>query len=57
MKHWIVHLLGWNVGRVVTKYDDDGCLWVGFKCTSCGHVSGSHKTKTVKSVNPITNGE
>jgi hypothetical protein len=44
--HLIAHLFGWNGGRVVTKYDDDGRLWVAFQCSGCGKVSGAHQTFT-----------
>jgi len=44
MIHWIAHLFGWNGGRVITKYDGNGDLWVAFQCAGCGKVSGTHKS-------------
>ena len=41
MMHWLAHRLGWNLGRVVTQYDDDGVLWVAFECAKCGATAGA----------------
>ena len=41
MFHWVAHLLGWNGGRVVSKYDEDGVLWIGFQCEKCSRVQGA----------------
>lgn len=45
MLHRLMHLLGWNTGRVVTKLDEDRNVWVGFQCDKCGEISGRHKIK------------
>jgi len=45
MLHKLAHLLGWNLGKVVSKLDDDGNVWVGFQCTQCGKISGKYKTR------------
>ena len=45
MIHYIAHLLGWNAGEVITKFDSDNNLWVGFQCSGCGKISGKHKTR------------
>ncbi len=31
-------------GLVITKFDNDNNLWVGFQCSGCGKISGTHKT-------------
>lgn len=45
MLHRLAHLIGWNTGRIVTKLDQDGNVWVAFQCNGCGKISGRHKTK------------
>jgi len=35
MQHRLAHLLGWNLGRPETFYDD-GVLYVCFRCDGCG---------------------
>ena len=42
--HWIAHMFGWNGGKVITKRDEFGQLWVAFRCSGCGRVSGAHKS-------------
>lgn len=37
--HWLAHLFGWNVGRVVSTYDKRMNLWMAFRCSGCGRVS------------------
>lgn len=37
--HTIAHLLGWNTGRVVSAYDRNHNLWIGFRCATCRRVS------------------
>lgn len=40
MRHWLAHLLGWNLGDVTTWWEGDSCF-VGFKCAGCGKVQGT----------------
>lgn len=42
MFHKLMHILGWNKGRVVSKVDACGDVWIGFRC-ECGRVEGWHK--------------
>lgn len=42
MIHWIAHLLGWNSGRVISKIDDDGNIWIAFQCAGCGVIKHKH---------------
>jgi len=37
--HAIAHSFGWNTGRVVSAYDRNHNLWMGFRCARCGRVS------------------
>lgn len=39
--HRFAHLAGWNFGEVVTEWHE-GQIWVGFRCSTCGEVSGAH---------------
>lgn len=41
--HYIAHLLGWNHGRVVTRFDDKSYLWMGFECGTCGKVERAER--------------
>lgn len=41
MLHMLAHWLHWQYGKVIAEYDDDGNLWIAFKCTKCGKVSGA----------------
>lgn len=41
IRHRIAHLLGWNYGRVESWRMDNGEAYIGFRCTTCGDVSGS----------------
>ena len=38
--HRLSHWLGWNGGHVVSALDDNGRVWIAFKCATCGDVSG-----------------
>ena len=38
--HWLAHCFGLTTGTVVSKYDVDGNLWMGFKCSKCGAIQG-----------------
>lgn len=42
--HKIAHKLGWTTGEVVTWFDCDGRLIIGFRCDACGIVTGAHKS-------------
>lgn len=46
MLHKLAHLFGLNYGKVVTKVDSDGWLWVGFQCSTCSEIQDKYKTKT-----------
>jgi len=39
MIHRLMHFIGWNTGTVETWWENKR-LYVGFKCTTCGKVSG-----------------
>jgi len=39
MVHWIAHLFHWQRGTVETWWDGNK-LFVGFKCSVCGKISG-----------------
>jgi hypothetical protein len=41
-RHRLAHALGWNLGRVVSATDSRGQVWIGFECTACGQVDGTH---------------
>jgi len=43
MWHRLMHLLGWNYGRVVTRLYGDA-IWVGFQCDKCRKITGWHRT-------------
>jgi len=43
--HVLSHWLGWNTGKVVSKLDSNGNVWIAFECGKCGKVSGAHITK------------
>lgn len=45
MFHKIMHLLKLNSGHVVSKLDDNGCVWIGFQCDHCGKIQDAHKTR------------
>lgn len=40
MAHW----LGWNDGRVESWCEDGPHIKVGFRCSTCGQLSGVHET-------------
>lgn len=40
MRHRIAHWLHWNLGTVVSALDERGTVWIGFRCATCGKVSG-----------------
>jgi hypothetical protein len=40
--HWLEHRLGWYRGMVVSAIDGRGTVWIGFKCATCGRISGVH---------------
>jgi hypothetical protein len=44
LHHRLAHLIGWNTGRVETWYDN-GVLMVGFRCTTCGRLSGVERAR------------
>lgn len=46
MMHRLAHWLGWNRGWVVTALDQRGTVWIGFKCSVCGRISGIHASMT-----------
>ena len=41
--HYITHLFGWNSGKVITKLDKEGNVWVAFQCSKCGKIEGAHR--------------
>lgn len=51
--HRLAHLTGWNCGLPTSEWDEDGNLWMGFECGTCGKISGRHKTGLTK-VNQIS---
>jgi hypothetical protein len=40
--HWLAHLTGQNLGTIVSVLDKRDTVWIGFRCTGCGRVSGIH---------------
>lgn len=40
--HDIVHWLHWQRGEVVTSIDPRGNVWVGYRCITCGKITGKH---------------
>lgn len=44
--HRIAHWFGWNLGHVVSALDDRGTVWIGFRCATCGRISGIHASYT-----------
>ena len=62
MLHKLAHWFGWNIGEVYTWYDSDtGKLMVGFKCSTCGDISGVQLcrtlTVTTRGVEALQNGK
>lgn len=45
--HRLAHLLGLTTGTVETWWDGNK-LMVGFKCSGCGLVSGTHESITTR---------
>lgn len=45
MRHRIAHWLHWNLGFLVSALDERGTVWIGFRCATCGKVSGIHATQ------------
>jgi hypothetical protein len=41
-RHDLAHYLHWQFGTVVSTYDSRGALWIGFRCSHCGRVTGKH---------------
>jgi len=39
-RHWVSHLLGWNLGRVVSQ-SYEGYTYTAFRCDECGRISGA----------------
>jgi len=39
MIHRLMHFIGWNTGTIETWWENRR-LYVGFKCATCGKVSG-----------------
>jgi hypothetical protein len=37
MFHWLAHLTGQNLGKVVT-YRENGYIYVGFECSKCKKI-------------------
>ena len=42
--HQVAHFLKWNLGTVVSARRQDQVLWMGFRCATCGWVTGKHPT-------------
>jgi hypothetical protein len=42
--HRLAHRLSWQLGTIVSAVDRRGTVWIGFKCATCGEVSGIHAT-------------
>jgi hypothetical protein len=42
LRHMLSHWLGWNTGHVVSALDDEGNVWIGFRCATCGAITGRH---------------
>jgi hypothetical protein len=42
MLHWLIHKLGWQRGTIEVWWAEDGRLMVGYKCSTCGKLSGVH---------------
>jgi hypothetical protein len=40
--HWLAHLTGHNLGNIVSVLDKRGTVWIGFRCRSCGRITGIH---------------
>ena len=38
--HRLAHLLNLQYGEIVTEWHE-GELWIGFRCRTCGEVSGA----------------
>jgi len=45
MFHRLMHLLKLNCGRVVSKLDKNGNVWIGFQCGHCGEIQDRHKAE------------
>ena len=48
MIHWLAHLLHWQNGTVESWWSEDGHLMLGFKCSTCGTLTGIVKTETTR---------
>lgn len=40
--HRVQHAVRWQFGHVVTALDDHGTVWIGFRCSRCGEITGIH---------------
>jgi hypothetical protein len=43
--HWVAHRLGWNYGHVESWLDGER-LMIGFRCDTCGSLTGVHESFT-----------
>jgi hypothetical protein len=46
MIHKLMHWLQWNTGTVVSEIID-GKVYIGFKCSGCGEISGLQSAESV----------
>jgi hypothetical protein len=44
LRHRLVHKLHWQYGMIVS-WTQEGDVWIGFKCLTCGEVTGIHKSR------------
>lgn len=42
IRHQLAHKLDWHLGRVVSAIDRQGTIWIGFRCSHCGRITGIH---------------
>jgi len=45
MLHKLRHFFKSYNGKIVSKIDPEGNIWIGFQCSDCGKIEGWHKTK------------
>lgn len=41
-RHRMAHRVGWHQGQVVTWWSPDGRIMIGYRCDTCGALSGVH---------------